>query len=74
MRELMDDLVLVSEEELDRAIVLHLENTHNLAEHAGAASLAAAVKIRDRLVGKKVALVLSGGNITADQLRVALAR
>ena len=74
MRELMDDLILVSEEELDRAVVLHLENTHNLAEHAGAASLAAAVKIRDRLSGKKVALVLSGGNITADQLRTALGR
>ena len=74
MRELMDDLILVSEEELDRAVVLHLENTHNLAEHAGAASLAAAVKIRGRLAGKKVALVLSGGNITADQLRVALDR
>jgi threonine dehydratase len=73
MRDMMDDFILVSEEEMARAIVLHLENTHNLAEHAGAASLAAALKIKDRLQGKKVALVMSGGNITLDQLRAALA-
>ena len=72
MTELLDDFILVSEEELERAVVLHVENTHNLTEHAGAASLAAAVKIKDRLAGKKVALVMSGGNITTDQLRAAL--
>ena len=74
MRDMLDDFLLVSEEELDRAVVLHLENTHNLTEHAGAASLAAALKIKDSLRGKKVALVVSGGNITLDQLRAALAR
>ena len=72
MRELMDDFVLVSEAQLDRAVVLHLEHTHNLTEHAGAASLAAAIKIKDRLAGKKVALVMSGGNITVDQLEAAI--
>ncbi len=72
MRDLLDDFILVSEEELARAIVQHLENTHNLTEHAGAASLAAAVKIKDRLAGKKVVLVMSGGNITVGQLRAAL--
>ena len=72
LREMLDDFVLVSEEELARAVVLHLENTHNLTEHAGAASLAAAIKLKDRLRGKKVALVMSGGNITLDQLRAAL--
>ena len=56
MRDLLDDCILVSEEEMDRAVVLHLEHTHNLTEHAGAASLAAAVKIKDRLAGKKVVL------------------
>ncbi len=74
MRELMDDFILVSEAELDQAVLLHLENTHNLTEHAGAASLAAAVKIKDRLAGKKVALVMSGANITLDQLRAAMSR
>ncbi len=74
MTELLDDFILVSEEELDAAVVNHLTYTHNLTEHAGAASLAAAVKIKDRLAGKKVALIVSGGNITVDQLKSALAR
>ena len=74
MRDLLDDFVLVTEEELDQAIVLHLEKTHNLTEHAGAASLAGALKIADRLKGKKVALVMSGGNVSLDHLRSALSR
>ena len=73
LRDMLDDFILVSEEELAGAIVLFLENTHNLAEHAGAASLAGAIKIRDRLQDKKVVLVMSGGNITLDQLRALLA-
>ena len=72
LRELLDDFVLVTDEEMNQAIVLHLEKTHNLAEHAGAASLAAAVKIRGRLSGKKVALIMSGGNISPAHLRTAL--
>jgi threonine dehydratase len=39
-----------------------------VAEHAGAAPLAAALKLRDRLGGRRVALVLSGGNISPAQL------
>jgi len=73
MRDLLDDFILVSEDELKRSVVLHIEHTHNLAEHAGAASLAAAIKIKDRLQGKKVALVVSGGNITVEQVKDALA-
>ena len=73
LRELLDEFVLVSEDELAKAVALHLEHTHNLTEHAGAASLAAAIKIKDRLVGKKVVLVMSGGNISPDQLRAVLA-
>ena len=72
MTELLDDFILVSEDELKRAVVLNLEKTHNLTEHAGAASLAAAIKIKEHVRGKKVALVASGGNISPDQLRVAL--
>lgn len=70
--DLLDDFVLVSEEEIYRAIVLYLEKTHNLAEGAGAAPLAAAVKMRERLQGRKVALILSGGNLSLEQLEVAL--
>ncbi|GIX48594.1 MAG: threonine ammonia-lyase [Candidatus Tectimicrobiota bacterium] len=73
LRDLLDDFVLVSEAEMQQAIVLHLEKTHNLTEHAGAASLAAALKLRDRLRGKKVVLVMSGGNVSLQHLRAALA-
>jgi threonine dehydratase len=72
LREHLDDFVLVSEQEMWRAIVLMLEQTHNLAEGAGAASLAAAVKLKDRLAGRKVVLVLSGGNLSMEKLRWVL--
>ncbi len=74
LRRYLDDFILVSEEEMNAAIVTHLEQTHNLVEHAGAASLAGALKIRERLAGKKVVLVLSGGNLSVEHLRVALAQ
>ena len=74
MRDLLDDFVLVTEGELNRAVALALESTHNLAEHAGAASLAAAIKIKDQLRGKKVALVMSGGNATLEHVQSALDR
>ena len=74
LRDLMDDFILVSEDELTRAMVLSLEKTHNLTEHAGAASLAAALKIEDGLAGKKIVLVMSGGNVSLSQLRSALDR
>lgn len=45
-----------------------------VAEHAGAAPLAAALAIREQLVGRKVVLVQSGGNITADALGGILQR
>jgi len=73
MREMLHDFVLVSDEELRRAVVLHLEHTHDLAEHAGAAALAAAIKIKERLRDKKVALILTGGNISLEHLKAALA-
>lgn len=68
----LDDFILVSDESLDDAVRLLLEHTHNVAETAGAASLAAALQLRDRLAGKKVVLVLSGGNISMDQLQKIL--
>jgi len=70
--EMLDDFVLVSEEEIRRGIALYVEHARTLAEGAGAAPLAAALKLRERLAGRTVALVLSGGNITVEQLRRAL--
>jgi threonine dehydratase len=71
--EQLDDFVLVSEAELEEAVLRMLELTRNLAEPAGAAPLAAALKLRDRLAGKRVALILSGGNISPEHLREILA-
>ena len=49
--------------------MLLLEHTRNLAEGAGAVSLAAALQLKERLVGKKVVLILSGGNLSLAKLR-----
>jgi threonine dehydratase len=65
----VDDMLLVTEEEIREAVQLLLERAHLLAEESGAASTAAAMQIRERLAGKKVVLVLSGGNMTLDGLR-----
>lgn len=66
--DLLDDFVLVSEAELRQAVRLYLAKAHTLAEGAGAAPLAAALKLRDALAGRRVALVLSGGNLSIEQL------
>ena len=68
----LDDFVLVSDDELKRAVRLYLEKAKTLAEPAGAAPLAAALNLRDTLRDKTVALILSGGNISPAQLRECL--
>jgi threonine dehydratase len=73
LREQLDDFVLVSDDDLRVAIVRLLETSRNVVEPAGAAALAAALKLRDELAGKRVGLMLSGGNITLPQLRDVLA-
>ena len=72
LRERLDDFVLVSEDEIRSATVHMLERTRNLIEAAGASPLAAALTLRDRLAGKRVGLVASGGNMSLDQLRALL--
>ena len=74
MRKYLDDFVLVDDAEIEAAILLLLEHTRNLAEGAGAASLAAAIKMGRRLAGKNVVLVLSGGNLSLGQLQRLLGR
>jgi threonine dehydratase len=69
LRERLDDFVLVSEDEIRTAMLQMLERTRNLVEAAGSAPLAAALGLCDRLAGKRVALVASGGNVSLDQLR-----
>ena len=56
-------IVSVSEAEIRRAMRILFTDTHNLAEGAGAAALAALMQERDRLAGKRVAVIQTGGNI-----------
>jgi len=63
LRAVLDEALLVSEQEIRAAIRTLLRLTHNLAEGAGAAPLAACLKQRERLAGRKVAMILSGGNL-----------
>lgn len=69
---LLDEFVLVDDDDLFRAVRTLLERATTTAEPAGAAALAAAWQLRDRLKGKRVALIVSGGNIGPDELRKAL--
>jgi threonine dehydratase len=65
----LDDVVTLSEDELAEGVRLALRTTHNLAEGAGAAAIAAASKWRQRLRGQTVVSVMSGGNIDGETLR-----
>jgi threonine dehydratase len=73
LREHLDDFVLVSDAELYQAMRVLLVEGHLVAEGAGAAPLAAARKLRERLAGKTVVCWVSGGNATAESLTRALA-
>jgi threonine dehydratase len=69
LREHLREFILVGDDEIRRAQLLMIEKTRNLVEAAGAAPLAAALKIREELAGMRVALVCSGGNVSTQQLR-----
>ena len=73
LRERLDDFLLVTDDEMEAALRLMVENTRTLVEMAGAAALAGALRLRERLAGRRVCLVASGGNVTPEQLRSALA-
>ena len=66
--EHLERFVLVEEEEMRQAMIHYLERARTLAEGAGAAPLAAALRLADELRGQKVALHLSGGNVSRDNL------
>lgn len=73
LKERITDVVLLSEQELLEGVRMALRYTQNLAEVAGAATLAAAFKIKDRLAGKKVVAVMTGGNLNLVRLGQVLA-
>jgi len=69
VRRLVDDVLLVDEGDIEEAMLLLLEIEKTVVEGAGAVGLAAVLKHRERFAGKKIGLVLSGGNV--DPLTLA---
>jgi len=72
LRRLLDDFILVSDEAISAAVRFLLARNRSLVEGAGASSLAAALALKDRLAGQRVALILTGGNISIPQLKAVL--
>ena len=73
MLQNVDHIVAVSDDEVREAMRIYFTATHNVAEGAGAASLAAALKEKETLRGKRVAIVLTGGNVDREVFAKVLA-
>lgn len=71
-RDLVDDYVLISEGEITAAIRWMVEKHHKIIEGAAGVALAAYLKNRERFAGKKVVVVICGGNIDMEKLRAIL--
>ena len=74
IERLVDDVLLVSEDDLERGVQLLLEIEKTVAEGAGGAALAALLAHRDRFAGRRVGLVISGGNIDMRLLSSVILR
>lgn len=72
MQQIVDDVVLVSEDDMRKAMLDLMESAHVVAEGAGAASLAAAKNMREALQGQRVGLIVSGGNVTLETIQRAV--
>jgi threonine dehydratase len=59
----VDHIVRVSDDDVRQAMKIYFTDTHNVVEGAGAAALAAALKEKSSLAGKRIGLVASGGNV-----------
>lgn len=68
-KEHLDGFIQLTEEELAGGVRMSLKTTHNLAEGAGSASVAAAYKHRDTVAGRRVVCVMSGGNLDQAKLK-----
>jgi threonine dehydratase len=71
-REGLSDFVLLAEDEIYQSIGMAFYYTQNLVEGAGGATLMAALKLKDRLKGKKVVLQMSGCNASAEEIEKAI--
>lgn len=69
LKDKIDDIILVTDNEIKKAMKLLLELEGQIVEPAGAAAMAAAYKIRKKLEGKKVIIMITGGNISRKLLR-----
>jgi threonine dehydratase len=73
MRREVDDVIAVTDDEVAAAMRLMFSATHNIAEGAGAASLAAALQQRERWRGRTIGVTLCGGNVDRDVFAKVLA-
>lgn len=71
--QLLCDFVLVTDEQINDAVRILARDAKQLVEGAGAASLAAAIKLRDQLRGRKVVSIISGGNLPLERFAKLLA-
>jgi threonine dehydratase len=69
----VDDVVAVTDAEIAQAMRALFADTHNVAEGAGAASLAAALQQRERCAGRSVGLVITGANVDSEVFARVLA-
>ncbi len=74
VKKLVDDVILVNEQMIERALVMILEKEKTLVEGAGAAALAGILFNKQKFTGKKVGIILSGGNIDQRVLAAVLMR
>jgi threonine dehydratase len=72
MRENVERVVRVSDDEIGRAMRIYFSDTHNVVEGAGAAALAAALKEKDSLQGKRVGVIATGGNVDSSVFAAVL--
>ena len=72
VKELVDDIILVEEEDIGNAIALLLEHHHQVAEGAGAVGLAALMRGEKRFAGRRIGVVISGGNIDISLIKKIL--
>jgi threonine dehydratase len=69
MLRVVDDIVRVGDDDIISAMKLLMNEAGLVVEPAGAAGLAAAINLRDQLKGRRVAVIVTGGNITGEQIR-----
>jgi len=67
--EFVDESILVSEDEIKKAMILYIQNESQLLEGAAGVAVGALIKMRDELKGKKIGVVICGGNVSIETLR-----